>query len=137
MNALWSVLLAAAVALGVAAGTVFALGDRSVLVSPPEAVVEDFVRALATDRYDRAVPYLSKEIGSRVGTDSLRALTQALESRIGDIEDVRCERFWMTRDNAAAFAVLTATGADLVSFELPLTWTGPEWAIAGLHGLVR
>jgi hypothetical protein len=131
------VLVTMAVAIGITAAALFGLGDRSLLASPPEAVVEDFMRKLETGRYVRAREDLSDDIVEQVGPDSLRALQRALEARIGKIVDVHGERLWMTRNAARAAAVLTTESRKEVEVELPLVWSSGEWAVADVRGLER
>ncbi len=130
-------LLIIALAIGVTAGSLFGLRDRSVLASPPESAVEDFVRKLATERYVRAHADLSDDVAERVGPDSLRSLLRALEGRVGRILDVRGERLWMTDGSARAAAVLETDRGRQVEVDFPLAWTNGEWAVADLRGLER
>jgi hypothetical protein len=135
MIGLLAVLLTITLAMGVAAGSLFGLRDRSVLASPPESVVEDFVRKLAAERYVRAHNDLSDDVAEQVTPDSLRALLHMLEGRVGKIIDVHGERLWMTDGVARATAILTTHGDREVSVEFPLTWSSGEWSIADLRGL--
>jgi hypothetical protein len=137
MIGLLGALLTIALALGVAAGSLFGLRDRSVLASPPESVVEDFVRKLAAGRYVRAHGDLSDDLAGQVGPDSLRSLLRALERRVGEIVDVRGERLWMTRDSARAATALKTSRRREVAIEFPLTWSNGEWAVADVRGLER
>ena len=131
------VLLTVAIAIGLTAAALFGLGDRSVLASPPESVVEDFMRKLETGRYVRARDDLSDDIAQQIGPDSLRTLLHALEARVGEIVDVRGERVWMTRGTARATAVLETDRQREVEIELPLVWASGEWSVSDLRGLER
>jgi len=137
MKGLLGALLTVVLAVGVTAGSVFGLRDRSVLTSPPESAVEDFVRKLATGRYVRAHGDLSDDLAKEVGPDSLRSLVRALESRVGEIVDVRGERLWMTEGSARAAAVLETKRRREVEVDFPLEWSSGEWAVADLRGLER
>lgn len=137
MNGIVGALATVALALVVTAGSLFGLRDRSVLASPPEATVEDFLRKLATERYVRAHADLSDDLARAVGPDSLRSLLRALESRVGTIDDVRGERIWMTETSARAAAVLKTDDGREMEVELPLTWSNGEWSIADVRGLER
>jgi hypothetical protein len=137
MRGLVGALTTVALALVVAAGSLFGLRDRSVLASPPEATVEDFLRKLATERYVRAHADLSDDVARGVGPDSLRSLLRALEGRVGAIVDVHGERIWMTETSARATAVLKTDEGREVEVELPLTWSTGEWSIADVGGLER
>jgi hypothetical protein len=137
VKALLGAALVVALAIGVTAGGVFGLRDRSVLSSPPESVVEDFMRKLVTERYVRAHADLSDEIARDVGPDSLRSLLRALESRVGAITDVEGQRLWMTAEAARAAAKLTTERGDEVEVEFPLEWSRGDWAVADVRGLER
>jgi hypothetical protein len=137
MNALLGVVLTVLLTVGVAAAAVFGLGDRSVLTSPPELVVEDFMRKLETGRYVRAHGDLSDGLAQQVTPDSLRSLLRALESRVGAIVDVRGERLWMTNRAARAATTLETDRGQEVEVEFPLEWSSGEWSVADLRGLER
>jgi hypothetical protein len=135
VSALLGALLTVAIALGLTAGALFGFRDRSVLASPPEATVEDFVRKLATKRYARAHADLSDDVAEQVTPDSLRTLLHALESRVGEIVDVRGERLWLTPVSGRAAAILETSRRREVTVEFPLTWSNGEWDVAGVRGL--
>ena len=137
MTGLSSALLIMGLAVGVTAASLMGLRDRSVLASPPEAVVEDFMRKLATTRYVRAHGDLSEDLAAQVSPDSLRSLLRSLESRVGGIVDVRGERLWMTDGSARAAAVLETDRGRQVEVDFPLAWAHGEWAVADLRGLER
>jgi hypothetical protein len=137
MIGLLGVLLTITLAIGATAGALFGLRDRSVLASPPESVVEDFVRKLETKRYVRAHGELSDDVAKQVSPDSLRSLLRALENRVGKIVSVRGERLWMTRDTARAAAVLETDRDQEVEVEFPLQWSSGQWSVADVQGLER
>src|SRR3712207_2788932 len=137
MSGLVGALLTMALALAVTAASLFGLRDRSVLASPPEATVEDFLRKLATGRYVRAHADLSDDDAAQVSPDSLRSLVRALENRVGAIVDVRGERLWMTEGSARAAAVLETDRGREVEVDFPLTGSSGEWEGADVRGLER
>jgi hypothetical protein len=137
MSGLVGALLTVALAVAITAGSLIGLHDRSVLASPPEATVEDFLRKLATERYVRAHADLSDDLAEQVSPDSLRSLLRALESRVGEIVDVRGERVWMTDGTARAAAVLETERGRNVEVDFPLAWSSGEWAVADVRGLER
>jgi hypothetical protein len=137
MSGIVGALVTVALALVVTAGSLFGLRDRSVLASPPEATVEDFVRKLETGRYVRAHADLSDDVAQQVSPDSLQSLLRALESRVGKIRDVHGERLWMTDGTARAAAVLETDRGRKVEIAFPLTWTSGEWSVADVRGLER
>jgi hypothetical protein len=137
MIGLLGVLLTITLAIGVTAGSLFGLHDRSILASPPESAVEDFVRKLETKRYVRAHGDLNDDVAKQVSPDSLRSLLRALESRVGKIVSVRGERLWMTRGAARAAAVLETERDQEVEVEFPLQWSSGQWSVADVQGLER
>ena len=137
MSGLLGILATVALALGLTAASLFGLRDRSVLTSPPESTVEDFMRKLETGRYVRAHADLSDDVAKRVTADSLRSLLLALESRVGAIVGVQGERLWITDAAARAAAVLTTDREREIAVEFPLVWSSGEWAVADVGGLER
>ena len=135
MNAIWGVLLALAVTLGAIAVLVFGLGDSTIFVSPPEAVVEGFMRQLTAKRYERALPFLSEGLAARTGPDRLRALTEQLRSRTGEITDVRGEPGLIQGDRAEATVALKTKSAGESRLKFPLSRQEGTWSIDGLEAL--
>ena len=129
------ILLVTAAALGIAGAAVFALGDRSMLVPPPEAEVETFVRQLATGRFERALPHLSRRAAGRTSRDSLRARFLALEARIGKVRDVKGQLLTQARDTAYAEAVLDAEGASGLPLAFRLVREDGVWVVDDLGEL--
>jgi hypothetical protein len=124
-----------AAAMAVVAATVFGLGDRRTMVSPPEAVVEDLLRALECRRYPQALKYFTRSAREKVSADQLAEATRRLESRIGRIEDVKGEEGWLSGDDAEATAVLRTDKADEVRVPLRLRRDLGEWRLTGIEGL--
>lgn len=137
MNGLLGTLLTVALAIGLTAASLFGFRDRSVLTSPPEAAVEDFMRKLVMGRYGPAHADLSDDVAEHVTPDSLRALLRGLQSRVGSIVDVHGERLWMTEGAARAAAILKTDRDRQVEVDFPLAWSRGEWSIADVRGLER
>lgn len=115
-------------------GTAIRLGDRSVLVPPPEAVAEGFVRQLETGRYSRAIPYLAADLASRTTPDTLRILYESLQARAGRIHEIRGDRERVGEDRAVALALLrTETGPDTLRF--PMRREHGVWSIESIEPL--
>ena len=121
--------------LGLIAAVVFGLGDRSTFVSPPEAVVEDLVRAAECRRYPQAMKYFTADARQRLSPDSVAEATRRLESRVGRIEDVKGEPGWMAGDDAQAFALIRTNQRDEVRLPMRLHREKGEWRVMGLEGL--
>ena len=120
-----------AVALAVCAVSVFGLGDGRTLVSPPEAVAEDFLRATWMKRYPQAARYLSEDARAHINDDALAAARARLEEATGGIEDVRGEQGWIAGETAEAYA--SVRGRDRsVGVRLRLRRQKGEWRVAGL-----
>jgi hypothetical protein len=127
--------LTIAAALALIAGIVFGLGDRTVFVPPPEAIVESFVRELETNRYERAMSYLSRERREKVNPETLKELTGLLRQRTGEITDVRGEKGWIQGDRAEARARLKTELLGCPSLKFALSREEGLWSISSLRSL--
>ena len=126
-------LTATALALGFVFVVLVAGQDRTILVSPPEAVVEQFARQIATKRYDRATPYLDDASG--ITEINVRLAGEALHATAGAIDSVEGEPGAMDGDRATASALLITEKAGRVRYMFRLArvrhlwkiveWTGP------------
>lgn len=135
MSALWKAPLATSATLLLLWGLLFGLGDRQVFTSPPEAVAEQFMRKLATGRYEVAMDQLSGELRRKVRPDDLKAAAQRLKERVGQIQDVRGEPGLMRGDEAEAAAVLTLQQGKETPLRFRLTRSQGAWAIDDLGDL--
>jgi hypothetical protein len=128
-------LLAIALVLGFVAGVVYGLGDRSVLVPPPEARVENFVRKLGPSRCGMAMDHLSDALSRRIGPPVLCRLSRSFTRQMGPILDVSGELVRMTRDHAQADAVLKLPHGRTARFRLGLHREHGLWRIQDLGDL--
>ena len=112
------------------------VADRSIVASPPEAVVEGFARELAAHRFDRALPYLSKHLLAQTIPITLEVRVQAIERRAGKLSNVRGMPQWSARTRAYALAALdTERGEPLrLGFGLVREDSG-AWRIDELYEL--
>lgn len=120
-------------ALAVVAGAVFGLGDGRVMVSPPEAVVEDFMRALERGRLPQARKYLSADGRAAARLDDARA---RLDARIGEMQDVKGEKGRISGDEAEAAAVIKTRKRGEVRLGVRLHRETGEWRIRHVEGLL-
>lgn len=118
----------AAGALGVVAGSVGAGHDTGTLVSPPEVVVEQFVRKLAGARYDVALAHLDDR--SQAMRDHIRKTSDALRARAGAIGQVEGKRGVIEGDLATATAIVTTERAGDITMEFRLIRHAGAWRIA-------
>lgn len=133
MKAVAAVLGVAAVSLALVAWAVFVLGDRTVLVPPPEAVAEGFMRQLQTRRFEQARSYLARPAVR--SAEDLRARLEALERAVGRIQDVRGRRGTVGSLDASAVADLTTADRARAEVAFSLRREHGEWRIADLDGL--
>lgn len=104
--------LVIAAVLGLVAGSIVGLGDRETLVSPPEAIAEDFVRAMATGRYDVAMRYVDPRSG--ISREQIRGWSDALRAEAGGIYNVDIPDVHRERDEAVArYAVQTTRRTEI------------------------
>jgi hypothetical protein len=102
--------------------------------SPPQDVVEGFVRELVTGDFDRAMPYLRNDLATQTHPVSLEIWAANLESVIGPIHDIRGEVEWTSRHRAQARAVL-ATASREVTISFHLVLEDGHWSIADVTPL--
>jgi hypothetical protein len=114
-------------ALGIVALSVVAGRDTDTLVSPPEAVVEQFVRKLADARYDVALAHLDDR--SPAMRDRIRTTSDALRVRAGAIGQVEGKRGVIDGDRATATAVVTSERAGTITMEFSLIRRAGSWRI--------
>ena len=131
MKAAPAVLVVVAVLLGIVWTAVFPLGDTGILVSPPEAVAEQFFRSLQTRRYEQARAQLASELRTRTAADDLRRLHRDLETRVGRIEEVEGEKGAAPEE--AHCRLKTERGRVRVT--LPFERTSGEWHVRDLTAL--
>jgi hypothetical protein len=127
MKALLLVAAVIAAALAVVAVSVGAGHDTSTLVSPPEAVVEQFVRKLAGARYDVALAHLDDR--SPAMREHVRITSDALRARAGAIDQVEGKPGVMDGDRATASAVVTTERAGDITMEFTLIRHAGAWRI--------
>ena len=122
--------------MAVVAGVVLGAGDRRILVSPPEAVVESFLRALERGRLPQARKYLSDGARRETSIDRLREAKARLDSRTGDVLDVKGEGASISGDAAEAAAIVrTRTGGE-VRFAVRLRREAGEWRVREVEGVL-
>lgn len=120
-------LVAAATAamLGLIAMSIFMFDDRELLVSPPEAVAEDFVRALATGRYDIAMRYIDPESG--MTPDDIRRQSDTMRAA-GSIYNINVPEVAHDGQQAIARYAVQKAGAPEIQGTLQLRFS-TAWRI--------
>jgi hypothetical protein len=112
MKELTGILLALGL-LGGASALAVQAGDRQTVVSPPDAVAEELVRALVNQRFDPARAYLADPDG--VTEAQLRSLAEAL----GDPTTIEAELVRASSSRALAIVrTSTAEHSDAHTFAL-------------------
>jgi hypothetical protein len=127
MKALLLVAAATAAALAVVAVSVGAGHDTSTLVSPPDAVVEQFVRKLAGARYDVALAHLDDR--SPAMREHVRTTSDALRARAGAIDQVEGKAGVIDGDSATASAIVTTERAGDITMDFTLIRRAGSWRI--------
>ena len=133
MKAVAAVLAIVAAALAVCAAAVFGAGDRGTLVSPPEAIAEDFFRAVWMKRFPQARKYLASDAKAEIDEEDLSALRGRLEAEVGGIEDVRGEAGAIAGDVAEAGAEIRGR-EKTTRVRLRFARETGEWRMSGLSG---
>jgi hypothetical protein len=91
MRGILKVLLTASCVLAAVAFAVFGAGDREFFTPPPESIAEGYMRSLASKRYEPARRFLAEEARAATDQQKMRRIGEEMESRIGQIMDVRGE----------------------------------------------
>ena len=128
MKALLLVAAVTAGAFALVAGSVVAGRDTSTLVSPPDAVVEQFVRKLATGRYDVARAHLTDD--SPTMRERIRRTSDALRARAGAINQVEGKPGVIDGDRAEATTVVTTERAGEITIPFTLVRRNGSWRIS-------
>ena len=134
MSGVIKIAIAIAIGLGVVAVSVFGMSDRYLLTSPPERELEGLLVMIANERYTQVGPLLARDLGA-MPVDSLRAIHDGIERRIGEIEEVETEREWMTDQRASAIGRMTSMDHRSVHFRVALTLEKGTWKVADLRPL--
>jgi hypothetical protein len=127
------VLLAGATVLALAAvaGAVIGGGDSTVLVSPPEAVAESFVRDLIVRRYELAMEYVDEASG--VSLTTVRRGGDLLARQLGPVmaNDAQGERSTIAGSTASAVVLVRAPRAVKQMSVRLVRVPGGTWRVAG------
>jgi hypothetical protein len=115
--------------LAVCAGAVFGLRDAATLVSPPDAVAANFMRAVALRRFEPARAQLDPAAAAAVSVEALRAWQRSIESRLGPAVEVKGESGWRNDQEAEAVALLKSRAGE-ERVRLRLRRRHGEWRIA-------
>ena len=127
MKALLLIPAITAGALAVVAASVVVRHDTGTLVSPPDAVVEQFVRKLAGGRYDVALAHLDDR--SPAMRTRIRTTSDALRTRAGAIGQVEGKRGAIDGDTATATAIVSTERAGDITMEFSLNRHAGSWRI--------
>ena len=127
MKALLWLAAATMLSLGVVAIAVGPGHDTTIFVSPPEVVAEEFVRKLATGRYDRAVDYLAYTRGAEA---MVTVQAESLRHQAGKINDVEGTGSVIDGDRATAKTTIRTERAGQVEWEFTLTRQDGVWRIS-------
>lgn len=126
MTRVASVLVVFAFLLGASFVAVVQFFDRELVVPPPEAVAEGFVREVITGRYSRAKQYLAEP--ESTSEEELRVLRERIEAAIGEPAEVEAELVSRTGERALVTVRLSAKErSDAQTYALVFT---EEWKIS-------
>lgn len=132
MRAVLGQLAAVACALFLAGLAVGSGRDKGVLVPPPEAAAENFLRALTEHRWAQARTHLAAD--RRVPSSDLAALERRLEQARGPVEDVRGEDADVAGDAGMARASIQFSSGR-VDVALPVRREKGLWRVASIDPL--
>ena len=99
----------------------------------PGAVVEKFVRHVSEERYAKAAPLLSDELGSAATPEALSGWGRESRSGLGPVRSVRGETDWISGEEAEATAILETEHRER-RLRFALKREEGKWAIVRLDG---
>ena len=126
MKELAAVLSAFALLAGATALAVERFDDRELLVPPPDAVAEGFVREVITGRYSRAKADLAEP--ESMTADELRTLHEQIEAAIGEPSEVEAEV--VSRDDDRALVTVRLSSKERSDAQTYGLVFDDEWKIA-------
>jgi hypothetical protein len=129
MKGLLKVAGAGGAALAVIAVAVGPLHDTGALVSPPEAVAEQFMRQVANGHYDVAIERAADRGASRVA--DLRRQGDRLRVLAPIIDRIDGEPGTIAGDTATASALIHADGGGTLRWRFTLARQSGVWKVTG------
>jgi hypothetical protein len=118
-----------AAALAIVAVSVFAGHDTSVLVPPPDAVTETFVRDLGMERYELAHRYLARDVKAHTSADDLRTTFEPLRQAAGKPDQIVTTTSSTSGDRARVLATYDGRHA-IASMYVDLSRERGVWKVA-------
>ena len=115
--------------LAIVGGVVFGFGDEETLVSPPEIVAEEFLRALGHGRVEPARGMLASDAERATSTAEVRRVSRSFRARIGRLDDVRATVAVRRRDTTIVRAQVEGQRA-IAELTLPLVRENGVWVVA-------
>jgi hypothetical protein len=108
---------------------VYGSRDRTVFVSPPEVVAENFTRAVIARRYDPALKYLDPELSRTTDRTDLAALANQIDGHAGKVVRVDAEQTSINGDRASAGVIVHGTAPATQPINLTLSFSHGSWRI--------
>jgi hypothetical protein len=135
MKGLATAMAVVVLTLGIVAGVIFGLGDDRLLVSPPDVVAQEFVRALANGRTGPAREMLARDAEGQTSNDEMRRISDAFRARIGRVDDVDAAVTDRNRDTAMVRALIDGARRN-ADVRVPMILEYGQWRVARVSDLV-
>ncbi|HET7710763.1 MAG TPA: hypothetical protein VFL80_02430 [Thermoanaerobaculia bacterium] len=102
------------------------LDDRATLVPPPDAVAENFVRMVETERFSQATRFLAEE--NAASEEDLKHLYARIEQRLGRVTEIESEVRQQDDEHATAEVTISSARGE-TTLQIDLAWSNAEWKI--------
>lgn len=134
MTRLFHLVLALIVALGCIGVAVYAFGDRSTFVPPPESVAEELVKGVVAHRYGPAATHLSDSARQTITPAALDRMNGRIEAQLGRVLQVRGEPVSVDGSQGRAAVVVEGTAGRSLRIGVELSFTGSRvWKVDRIH----
>jgi len=129
MTQVFRIVAVIALAMAIAAASVFGLRDSYIMTPPPESVAESMFDRLAAKRFDQALDVWCSDAAQQPDVQTLRALRARIVDSIGEFALTDTKRVKMANGLSMVTGSLRGERGDTLTFYLPLILRRGQWRV--------